>query len=49
MFHDGTVRFGNSLWVQDNPELKLDFMKEVHASKLAIYPGSIKMYQNLRL
>lgn len=49
MSHDGTLSFRDCLWALDDPELRLDILKEAYASKLDIHPDSTKIYQDLRL
>ena len=44
----GVVRYKNRLVVPSNEELKRKVLKEAHHSKLSIYPGSNKMYHDLR-
>lgn len=47
--NDRTLSFQDRLWVPDDPKLKLDILKEAHASKLAIRLGNTKIYRDLRL
>jgi len=44
----GVLWFENCLVVPKDREPKNQFMDEAHLSKLSIYPGSSKMYQELR-
>jgi hypothetical protein len=44
----GVLWFNDRLVVPKNRELKNKLMDEAHHSKLSIYPGSSKMYQELR-
>jgi hypothetical protein len=44
----GVLWFNNRLVVPKDRELKNQLMDEAHLSKLSIYPGSNKMYHDLR-
>ncbi|GJT75525.1 putative reverse transcriptase domain-containing protein [Tanacetum coccineum] len=46
---DGTRCFGNRVWLSRFGGLKELIMHESHKSKYSIYPGSDKMYQDLKL
>lgn len=49
VFDHGTLKFRDQLWVPDDRKLRLDILKEAHISKLAIHPGIMKIYRDLRL
>lgn len=42
------IAFQEQLCVPNDSELRLDILKEAHATKLAIHPRSTKMYQDLK-
>jgi hypothetical protein len=44
---DGLV-MGNIIYLPDDKVLKSEVLKEAHESKLAIHPGSTKMYRDLK-
>nr|CAE02081.2 OSJNBa0074B10.9 [Oryza sativa Japonica Group] len=44
----GTVWLGERICVPENKELKDTIMKEAHETLYSIYPGSTKMYQDLK-
>jgi len=45
---DGLVVMGNITYLPDDKVLKSEVLKEAHESKLAIHPGSTKMYRDLK-
>jgi hypothetical protein len=45
---DGLVVMGNIIYLPDDKVLKSEVLKEAHESKLAIHPGSTKMYRDLK-
>jgi len=45
---DGLVVMGNRIYLPDDKVLKSEVLKEAHESKLAIHPGSTKMYRALK-
>jgi hypothetical protein len=45
---DGLVVIGNRIYLPDDKVLKSEVLKEAHESKLAIHPGSTKMYRALK-
>ena len=47
MSKDGLV-MGNIIYLPDDKVLKSEVLKEAHESKLAIHPGSTKMYRDLK-
>jgi hypothetical protein len=48
MTENGIVRMRNRVYLPDNRDLKEEILKEAHESKLAIHPGSTKMYRDLK-
>jgi hypothetical protein len=44
----GVLWFEDRLVVPKNPELKKKILDEAHLSKFSMYPGSNKMYHDLR-
>ena len=45
---DGSLRFGNRLCVPNDPDLKVEILKEAHNTSYMIHPGGTKMYRDLR-
>ena len=45
---EGVLRFKNRIVVPRDENLKRKILEEAHRSKYTIYPGSYKMYQDLR-
>ena len=45
---DGSLRFGNRLFVPNDPDLKAEILKEAHNTSYTIHPGGTKMYRDLR-
>ena len=45
---DDYLRFRDRICVPRNPELILMILNEAHNSRLSVYPGSTKMYNNLK-
>jgi hypothetical protein len=45
---DGLVVIGNRIYLPDDKVLKSEVLKEAYESKLAIHPGSTKMYRALK-
>jgi hypothetical protein len=45
---DGLVVIGNIIYLPDDKVLKSEVLKEAYESKLAIHPGSTKMYRALK-
>jgi len=45
---DGLVVMGNIIYLPDDKVLKSEVLREAHESKLAIHPGSTKMYRDLK-
>ena len=46
---EGVLRYGNRLYVPDYEGLREAILEEAHSSKYSIHPGSVKLYQDLRL
>jgi len=45
---DGLIVMGKIIYLPDDKVLKGKVLKEAHESKLAIHPGSTKMYRDLK-
>jgi hypothetical protein len=45
---DGLVVIGNKIYLPDDKVLKSEVLKKAYESKLAIHPGSTKMYRALK-
>ena len=45
---DGSLRFGNRLFVPNDPDLKAEILKEAHITSYTIHPRGTKMYRDLR-
>ena len=48
LHEDGSLWMQGRLCVPNDAELRKEVMKEAHASKLSIHPGSTKMYRDLK-
>jgi hypothetical protein len=46
--NDGLVVMGKRIYLPNDEVLKGEVLKEAHESKLAIHPGSTKMYRDLK-
>ena len=46
--HKGVLWFDNRIVVPKDHQLRRQILNEAHLSKFSIYPGSTKMYQDLR-
>lgn len=45
---DGGLRFRGRLCVPDMPDLRRELLESAHGTKLAMHPGSPKMYRDMR-
>jgi len=46
--NDGSLMMGQQLYVPNDKTVKQMVLREAHESKFSIYPGSTKMYQDLK-
>ncbi|KAL8128018.1 hypothetical protein AgCh_014811 [Apium graveolens] len=44
----GILRFSSRIWIPPVTELKNEILQEAHNSRYSIYPGSTKMYRDLK-
>ena len=48
MSNDGLIVMGKGIYLPNDKALKGEVLKQAHESKLAIHPGSMKMYRDLK-
>ena len=46
---DGSLRYRRQVVVPQLTDLREEILREFHCSRFAVHPGSMKMYQDLRL
>lgn len=46
--NDGSLMMGQRLYVPDDEIVKQIVLQEAHKSKFSIYPGSTKIYRDLK-
>ena len=48
LYDDGILRFETRLCVPNNGDIRRKLLEEAHCSRLAVHPGGIKMYNDLK-
>ncbi|XP_038989917.1 uncharacterized protein LOC120113176 [Phoenix dactylifera] len=45
---DGSLRYGNRIYIPNNSDLKNEIMREAHNTGYTVHPGGTKMYKDLK-
>ena len=45
---EGSIRFGDGLWIPETAGLRSEILRDVHSSPYSVHPGSTKMYKDLK-